>query len=932
MRNVLTVLAVVLFSFVTALAEISVTAGGDVTTVYIENLDLLRQRYDMLRAEIRVGGETFDIDLTPAWQSPAVLVRARGEKVSVTLRGDGGVIEGQDQDVVVNVAQAEPRIALTDTAAEVEIVRPGVRLPVIHQPDLGALQPIALDDAPRELQWNNLHAQVTADICFPSVASNNHAALTRQTARPDDPTGRSIYVPLQSMIREGDARSRMNYLAEVPLDPAWLDGEGDKTYALGPHDIRVHATDERYYGTIITGQSIAGLAQASGSMTLDQRGNIYYSVGAANRVVRFDVHAARFEMPPIDMQQAVDAYLPTPQQMPEELRGKRALFDNYVVCAVADGRLIYMPMRYVLYNVVILNGVFSLPLDHWDDAERFRAEMKLIARSWPGSDLSLYDFWPHKGMVAGNIAPGVMHAGEYHFASYTPRIPGGPWRVTLNSDGSGAQVNDSTYDVWEKALKAEYPAMYPNASGLINWWDYGVLTVTRAKLHEVLYGKEAERPAYADGTITVYYDAIAAMRTDPSRYAALLAAQEGPSEAACRLLIGVPDESGKLIGVGEKSYYLASYDVSRASEGVIRKRYLPHAGVPESVTLPVKAGLGPYGRVWWRDSDDLYLVMIGYTGVASMRYRSGDRTLETFESVRRLPPARSLDGAPTASFLRERWPVLGMDGRVYHAGYNVPDRGGNAYSSGLSVFTPPAPDFIGRVAHFSRTREVGGVLTRIIHEPNGGAVQQFILAGDQARPQYLEQLDEADRPANLDAQLLVYDVRSEEEPKAVMGFSLPIRDGRSGIDRHILSRDRRYEVSLQHGCLLVFDLAVWRYVDGMKIDPDTIWYPSDPETCFIQSPDDRTFLCMQPKDAAVATFYELNISPAGVLSLRPHLSIRADDAKHFDEARRGVFGFTPDENGDGSYDLCIGPYWRHAGSTMWFVPDFIQPRSRRPHR
>lgn len=61
--------------------------------------------------------------------------------------------------------------------------------------------------------------------------------------------------------------------------------------------------------------------------------------------------------------------------------------------------------------------------------------------------------------------------------------------------------------------------------------------------------------------------------------------------------------------------------------------------------------------------------------------------------------------------------------------------------------------------------------------------------------------------------------------------------------------------------------------------------------------------------AAEATFYEVQVSSEGMLSLQPHLTIQADNAQAINVARYGLIAFTPD-----------------ARTTMWVIADVIQPR------
>jgi len=938
--HMLRIALILLVLISTAQAEITVTGSDGHVSLYVHNLDMLRQRYKTLSAEVRLGsdGPSTQIDLAAPWQAPAMLVvgDAAG-KVSAIVRGDGKVIENFEGDVAQ--AKASGRITLTDKIASVEPGSAMQTAPTVRQPNLTKLESIPFGDTTRVIDWKSTEAQVQSATNFPSIGSNNLCAVSRQTDHPDDPSRRSLYIPLQGTMYggpDGTTPARANFLAEVPLDPKWLDGEGDRTITLAPGDIRVHTTVRRWpeddpNGQLITGQTKSGMGQMANTLAIDDDGNLYYAGYQPTYVLRFNVHTAQFEAPPIDIREVMNENLPDEKSgEPEELRKRKRYFDYIMTCGVSGGRLFVQPYRYAAYENVRYSGVFSLPLDHWDNPDRFQSEMRMLARGWPGSDISLYDYWPEDGKQAGQIVTGVVHEGSYYFRSYTLKIHGGPWRIELNDDGSAKRVHPATWEEVDKAMQAHASALTATASGKINWWDYGILTATREQLRTVIAGTHDGDQTLADGTLTIYYDVVAAMHRDPERYGPYISDGMGPSVAPHFMLVDVPGEPGVLLGASETKYYLASYDVSNAAQGVVTKRYLPlDLGVTQTY-LPAMAGLNPYDRLWWRNGDDLYLVMTGYTGIASLHYRHGDSVLERFDSRRVLPPNKSLDGAPNGRFLRERFPVLGIDNRVYLAGANVVDRAGTPYSTGLGVFSPPVPEVVGRVANMSRGRATGSLLTRVVHDPKIGVEQQFILAGGMTRAAYLELLSEAERPKNHDAHWYFYRVTPGEEPQSVLGISLPTieRDGerKSSISRQTLSRDRRFLISIQMGRLLSFDLDRWQYADGFEIDETQLWQPTGPDSCLIESPDDRTFICVQQEKSNVAVFHELIVSPAGEISFRPHLKLQAEYAANFTAAKGGVFAFTPDGSGDGSYDLCIGPNWREARTSMWVIPDFIEPR------
>jgi hypothetical protein len=318
--------------------------------------------------------------------------------------------------------------------------------------------------------------------------------------------------------------------------------------------------------------------------------------------------------------------------------------------------------------------------------------------------------------------------------------------------------------------------------------------------------------------------------------------------------------------------------------------------------------------------------MVGYTGIARMRYSVDGRPLDRSESVMVHAGQRSLDGGPCAGFKWVQYPVGGIDGRVYFTGTHATDRGGDPYSTGLSAFSFHQPEEILRLAHMSRGGSTYRLRTRILYDADGRKRQQFFLIGGNSVPAYLEKMQGKELPANTDAKIFIYECAEGQEPVDRFGFSLPVVDGTSGADCHVLSRDGRFLVTLQHNCLLTFDLATNRYVDGRRIEGD-VWRFCKPDFHFNVAPDDSILLCIHPKDSAKVTFHELEVSPAGILSLRPHLTLTGPTAAAVQSLNGAVIAFTADPKGDGSYDLCLGPYWRSPDTQLRLISDFIPPRT-----
>ena len=705
--------------------RVTVTEFPEAVVVYVHDLDLLRAAHSTLTAEVRLAGVdvTYHADLAATCQTPAIFIRKAkpqscGE-VAVAIRSGDKDLFREDLATGPTV-QATPRVPTTDVKAFIEPGRGMGEAPTILQPDIAKLSPLSLSDAKWSLDMNAIVARVESDVNFPLVSANNNCAITRQTAHQEDPTRRSCYVPFKSQIYDeetGNASRVIHYLVEVPLDPAWLNGTEDADIMLDAEQIRVHTTRKRWppgnpRGQFITGQGAGGLGQLVGSVAVDAKGSIYYSASVPSHVVRFNVAKAEFEPPPIDIMAAMNEYLPKREDMPEAMRGKGARWDTYGYVATGGGRLFFSPVRYADYGTVYCSGVFSFPLEHWYDADKFRAGLRFLAGSWPGSPAALYDQWPTAGAAAQKVAPGVYHDSKYWMTSYA-NARGGSWCIELNEDGSPKGFRVVTHADVSNTRRAAQPMLRERAGGCIDWSHYGALTTTRAQLSQALTGTHSA------------------------------------------------------------------------------------------------------------------------------------------------------------------------------------DRGGGPYCTGLQTFSPADPTELLALSHMSRGSSTYLLRTRLLVEPDGRKLQQFVLAGGRSVKAYILMMGGKDLPGNPDAKHFLYECPEGEEPTDVVGFSAPVVNGSSGITCQVFSRDRRYLVTLQHGSILTFDLANWHYVDGRRLDAE-VWEFSRPDYCFVVAPDDRIFLCAQAKDAAKATFHELDISSAGVIAIKPHLTITAPNTAALRPIEGAVITFVAD--------------------------------------
>ena len=920
-----------------AAPKVTVTQYPDMIVVYVHDLDLLRAAHPALTAEVRLDGidTVYRADLAADYQTPAILIRkgAAAPCKRITVKITAGAEALLDAQIAAEpVVAANARVPLTPDKAFIAEGTHIEQRPEVFQPAVARLPELPLAEAERRVDLDAISYLAKSEINFPLISAKNNCAISRQTAHPTDDTKRSVYVPLKSQLydaKTGNASRVAHYLAEVPLKPEWLQGTEDAVIRLDAADITLHTTDKRWppgnpKGAWITGQGAGGLGQLVGGLSGDKDGNIYYSGSPPSTVVRFCVAKAEFETPPVNLMAEMNKHLPAKEALPAGLKAAGVRWDSYSYVGVADGRMYVMPVRYSHYGALYCNGIFSFPIQHWYDAAKFRAGMHFIAGSWPGSHCALYDAWPTKGHAARKIAPAIIRRSKLYLRSYSGS-KGGPWRIDLNPDGSSKSVTKVEPGEVSKAQRMPQTPPSLRAGAFVRWWDYGALTTSRAQVSQALTGT---RDNTLKGNLTIYYDAIGAMRKDPKKHELLLANLSGPSLAPCYMAVAIPDKPGHILGIGEYGYYLADLDIAGAKDGVVTKSYLhlDLGDVAAASELPVRVGLGPYGRVWTRDGDKRYLVMPGYTGVARMLYSVGGKVLERHDSMLLSLATKSLDSAAPGGYKRARYPVLGMDGRVYLTGTHTADRGGTAYSTGLASFNPAEPKEVLRLSHMSRGGHTYMLRARTLFEPDGTAVQQFVLNGSQNHKGYLAKMEGKDVPENPDCKVYLYDVREGAPPRDLFGFSTPVVDGKSGVSGQVFSRDRRYLLTLQHGAILSFDMAAMRYVDGHKLDANA-WEFARPDYCFQRAPDDRIFLALQKKDAATATFHEVIVSPAGVVSLRPHLTLAAPKASALVQAR-GVLAFVPDPSGDGSCDLALGLSPRGSGTRMWIIRDFLPVRTK----
>ncbi|MEA3402478.1 MAG: hypothetical protein U9R79_14670, partial [Armatimonadota bacterium] len=831
----------------------------DEVVIYVSDLDLLRAGADGLTAEIALrhdGGEDrHAVDLSAPSQPPAIVMRKRpgrryrDAQVRILAGGEellSGRIELQ--------APTEPhtRVPLSGRHSAIEPGQAPSGPTEIDLPDVASLRELPLETAQRRLRVEDITAQIRSEINYPLISAHNNCAISLQTRHPDEPQRRSLYVPTKSQLFNpdtGEPSSVAHYLVEVPVNERWLAGDGDETVNLPPDAIEVHTSEMTWppdpaSGQPILGSGSGGLGQLVGTVDVDDQGRIYYA-HVPSGVVRFDPRTSRFETPPIDVDEHIARFLPSLDDLPDEHKqGELSLrWEGYKIIAIRSGRLFYAPIITAVYQgqdrtSFVFAGLLSMPVEGWDDAAAFTDGICFHAGSWPGCERVLFEGWTDPADRTRKLGRLWPREDGLYITAYR-REWGGPWKL---------EVDDEGRTVWfgrvESVPRADPQGLPTEASGLADWWSYGTIRVSRSNLDRILHRDTGEQ---LQGEIAVNYDPVARMRQQPERYATLLEAMSGPSLAPAYMAVAIPGEPNTVLGVAEYGYYLATFDLSSADDGVVTKRYLKRDVGTEALELPLAVGLGPYGHVSWRSGDSRFLYIGGYTGLTRLVHGAPDLPPDRcrMENLSRGLETRRLDEAGEGGIKRYRYLRHGLDGRIFLTGTHTAQRGGTAYSGGLMSFRPENPTTLEKLSFMSRCYWTMNLRSRIVHRPDGAPAQELFLGGSGLDEGYAFTLEPALVPENRDPKLFVYECASAEAPRSILGLSLPPVEAGGPYHDHALDRTRRYLVILQGANLLCFDVRARRFIDGARLSGDAPVEVAEfrrPDHRLVRSPDDQLWL------------------------------------------------------------------------------------------
>ena len=903
-------LASLLITCASPAAEISAFRSADELIVCFDDLHLMRLRQQPLKAEINLGSKaSFTLDLADPVIQHALAIDVAGfgplDAISVSMAG-------ATQSVKVDaVTMAESKG--TAVAAMERGTKWTGDLPRITLPDASALRLERLAAPARVLAIKDITFPVMAESDLPVLGSQNCVLLVNQ---------RIYFSYRKAVMDEQTLRVKQwrKFLVEVPVNPQWAAKASDEVITLGREEFAVHTTDEPApNGLPMLGDTSSGLAQGGQSADCDDAGRIYISnVEHGAGLVRFDPAKKKFEQPPVDFMATITKLLP---QVP----GWRRSWDTALgELLVIRGRVFIVFARHhrVLTpngNVEVCSGVISLPQDHWDDAEKFRAEVKLHAGCWEGAPNQMYrgeiapaDYSSHKVGGPVETESGLMFAAA-------PNAKGGPWHFDvdtgkLSEGGTGAAI------VTHTGLKKQRLINIGAAGRPLIQFDCGEFRLPRAAVPLLLSGATKDQLVDARGEYRMKLDGVAdgviTVRFDVTGLGGGSGVVQGPAFA----LTAIPGEADQAIGVCEYGYYFSRLDFSKLdSERRVQRTYLP---MPGGVAMPAQVRLGPYNTLWASHDDAQWLYVPGYIGMMRLRYATQGRVLDSFsgEMFHERLQGLNIDGAHRDNIkdYKELFPAPG--GRMAAIGRGRPGRGGKAFSTGLEVFDPRTLGPSEVATWMTRCFDIWSPVNRVIINPKDGSLLQQIFAGSSTiRADYVRAIDgSTDIPADQHPKVFTYDCDGQGHLRDLFGFALP------GPAQLAISRCGQFVMILQDDAVLMtYSIAQHRIVDAARLESRPLEF-SRPGATIWSAPDGRVFIMTAMHGIS---FHEVEVAHDGKIALRPHLSVRDGQAS---QVERVVRCFMPDlRRNDGSYDFVLGGRHQSDDPAVRVIRDFIPPLERR---
>jgi len=981
-------------------------------SIGISDFDLVKARFSALNGTFvftdNIGAEvgSYDVDYTlPVARSHVLFKKKAGSQyasVAVTLvDGEATVFE---KSLPIPPVTQPARFPSTTQKATVVAGASGEPIDAairsLRIPDVARAPVEEIKAAARKVTDKEIYRQVLCDINFPVHGSSDRSFVGRQTANPDDPKKKSLYISLRSQFfdpKTGKYDRQCKYLAEIAFDESWLRpalaAEGDTRVSVPPEYLRIHATDKKvkYRGSFdfgmshMTGYQRGGLMQVHSTVSQDREGNIYFSIPYRG-CIRFNVHKAEFEAPPVELFHEFLAELaPKSADLPygREIKSVDIDTGSHVYCHPDHDRVFIALPRYAFFSKTWLcnAAVMSIPTRHWDAPEAFRKEMRLNAASWASADHPLWDTWVQPGDMTRKLLGMDGDGDRVWMVSYHRNYF---WVMDLNKDGSTKRLkridtfkgkpivefgyrgrrillnraNDEpttlgivvpirlkgekdmrltflrkdAYELTEEIPKywSGPPWHYRNVGVVRGETQYGAKTMNKDWINGYL---DWSRKGIKPGKVTVYYDVIGALRREPTRYKFILDRIAKYSLAPIFQATAVPDAANRVIGIAEYGYYQSFYTYKPGTRTVRKEPLLLDTGQGGS-RLGVTAGIGPYDHMWYRDGDMLYLYYIGYTGITRLLYSVGGKPFERFKTERlnRRLRLKNLD-TPGASYIKWYGSFNpGLDGKMLCTGRNVANRGGKPYDNGLIYFDAKKFGAQYKLARMSRSYNTGSMAWRVLlgKAAEAGAMAQEIYLGGSHNAEYAPMLPPDQRPASTEAKIFVYE---DSKPKGVRDrYAFTFKPDMITFKEIVFAPDQIHLLIVmladaQTSCIASLDVTAGRFADVRKIPhPLAIFVRGGGR--IIRTPDERLMFMAYGKDGQSATFAEIKVAADGKLSFKPHLTIVSGDKRAL--ADRVVYAFIPDRiRNDGSCDLMLGsPGVRGATpeTRLRLIPDFLPPR------
>jgi hypothetical protein len=941
MKTICRVLALL---FVMSAAKAEIFRSGDELIVRIPRLDALRQAHPKLDAVIVLNGKhRVAVNLADPVFSQALVLNLASigacSSAEIEVKNAAGAVVHADKAAPVPLIKMKRDLPLAGEAA----IEPGFLMrrdggvaPVIKLPDITRFRSETLSAPSRTVTMKDITYSVVADRDLPVLGSQNYVLVTRQSFAPGDATKCSLYFSYRKAVCDAttlQVKHWRKFLVEVPLDRAWISGDADETITLPLDGFAIHTTEQSLPdGGHMLGDSSAGLAQGGQSADTDDAGRIYFTnVQRGAGLARFDPNTRRFEQPPVDFAKECRALIP---QIADWRRDWDAALGE-LLCTRGRIFIVYSRNYRVSTpngNVETCSGVISVPQEHWDDAEKFRADIRLHAGSWHGAPNRLYDSEVPLNEYSRKILAPVATEEGLWFSS-APGHHGGPWELQLGSEKLVVKANPSPV-IKVNGLAKQRAINVGSGGRQFLRFDYGEVALSRAALALILPGATPDQLADKDGRyrstfpgapageLTVRFDIAAKLQSESQRYGGLAAALSGISQGPAYCVTAIPGELDQAIGVCEYGYYFSKLDFSRRkAEGRVFKRYLPLLSGGKATTLPAQVGLGPYNTLWTAHDDALWLYVPGYIGMTRLKYAEHGKTPDAFATdvfYTRLQP-QPIDATPHAGIkdFRELIPALG--GRLLDIGRGRPGRGGGAFSTGVELFDPRKLGESQTAVFMSRCFDLWTPVSRVVIDAmDGRPLQQVFAASSEVRGEYVREAAPETVPANRDPKIFGYSIRPKDELRDGFGFALPVGIGPGEI---ALSSCGQHLVILQGtGVFHTWSIAQRRFVDGMKLcdasgEAITPLQYTRPGTSLWSAPDGRIFIHTAVNGI---TFIEITIAPDGTLGARSHLMVSDGKTEDFE---RVVRCFMPGNNG--AQHLVIGGSHSKEQPIVRVIEDFI---------